>query len=226
MKFFFFVLLFFPFCSYAQEYNEIQISFEGKVGAKKLELNDNFILIQDTFQISVLKFYVSNITLLLKDETVWQNNKQFYLVDFENNKNISLQLPKNVTDYDVLKFNLGIDSTTNVAGVLGGDLDPTKGMYWTWQSGYINFKIEGTSSQSPTRNNEFIFHIGGYKSPNNPLQTIELKLEEHMNTIHIQFDLESFFSQINLKELNQIMSPSKNAVELAKVVKNVFSISK
>lgn len=226
MKFFFFALFFFPFCSYAQEYNEIQISFEGKVGAKKLELNENFILSQDTFQISVLKFYISNITLLLKDETVWQNNKQFYLVDFENKKNIDLNFPMNVTDYDVIKFDLGIDSTTNVAGVLGGDLDPTKGMYWTWQSGYINFKIEGTSTQSPTRNNEFIFHIGGYKSPNNPLQTIELKLEEEKNTIQIHFDLESFFSQINLKELNHIMLPNKDAVELAKLVNNLFSISK
>ncbi len=226
MKFFFFVLFFFPFCSYVQEYNEIQISFEGKVGTKKLELNENFILNQDTFQISVLKFYISNITLLHKDETVWQNNKQFYLVDFENKKNIDLKFPMNVTDYDVIKFDLGIDSTTNAAGVLGGDLDPTKGMYWTWQSGYINFKIEGTSTQSPTRNNEFIFHIGGYKSPNNPLQTIELKLEEQKNTILIQFDLESFFSQIYLKELNQIMSPSKDAVELAKLVNNLFFISK
>jgi hypothetical protein len=193
MKFFFFVLLFFTFRSFAQESNQIKISFEGKVGANKLQLDENFILNQDTFNISVLKFYVSNISLHNKQKKIWQNSAGYYLIDFKKNKTITLQIPLNVKDYDLIKFDLGIDSTTNVSGVLGGDLDPTKGMYWTWQSGYINIKLEGSSSQSTARNNEFIFHIGGYKSPNNPIQNIDLQLtEQDKKSFEIQFNLEPF----------------------------------
>ena len=79
--------------------------------------------------------------------------------------------------HDKIKFNLGIDSLTNVSGVMGGDLDPTKGMYWTWQSGYINFKMEGSSAVCPTRNHEFQFHIGGYQDPFYAMQTLELEVK-------------------------------------------------
>ena len=57
---------------------------------------------------------------------------------------------------------------------MGGDLDPTKGMYWAWQSGYINFKMEGSCSQCLATKNNFEFHLGGYQQPFYAMQTIEL----------------------------------------------------
>ena len=69
---------------------------------------------------------------------------------------LALQIPSNIP-FSKLKFQLGIDSLTNVSGAMGGDLDPTKGMYWTWQSGYINMKIEGKSNSCKTRKNQFQF---------------------------------------------------------------------
>ena len=77
--------------------------------------------------------------------------------------------------FNTIAFNLGIDSITNVSGAQGGDLDPTKGMYWAWQSGFINIKLQGTSNSCPPPKNEFEFHLGGYQYPFNSLQTIILK---------------------------------------------------
>ena len=79
---------------------------------------------------------------------------------------LCLEIPED-TEFDAIQFNLGIDSLTNVSGALGGDLDPTKGMYWTWQNGYVNFKLQGTSDLCNNPKNEFEFHLGGYLKPFN-----------------------------------------------------------
>jgi hypothetical protein len=50
-----------------------------------------------------------------------------------------------------ITFSAGIDSLTSTAGIQKGVIDPINGMYWAWQSGYVNFKIEGKSSSCPTR---------------------------------------------------------------------------
>jgi hypothetical protein len=122
-------------------------------------------------------------------------------------------------DFDAIRFNIGIDSTTNSGGVKGGDLDPTKNMYWAWQSGYINFKLEGKSKACKTRNNVFQFHIGGYSYPNNSLQTVTLPINKILN---INFDLEKLLSGIGLQTMNEIMSPGAKGMQVAKLYKTVF----
>ncbi|MDN3675869.1 hypothetical protein QWY90_00740 [Flavobacterium paronense] len=82
---------------------------------------------------------------------------------------------------------------------MDGDLDPTKGMYWAWQSGYINIKIEGKSTSCKTRNNEFQFHIGGYREPNYMMRKVEFNCNSNDN-ITIAIDLKDFFSNINLAQ--------------------------
>ena len=46
-----------------------------------------------------------------------------------------------------------------------GVLDPSGAgadMYWTWNSGYIFFKMEGTSPAATGMGNSFMYHIGGF----------------------------------------------------------------
>ena len=118
---------------------------------------------------------------------------------------------------------LGIDSTTNMGGAMAGDLDPMKGMYWTWQSGYINFKLEGSSNLCPTFKNEFQFHFGGYAFPNNALQTIILNVNMDKN-ISIEMDISAFLKEINLEKENLVMSPSQQVIELSKKVASIFKV--
>jgi hypothetical protein len=83
-------------------------------------------------------------------------------------------------------------------------------MYWAWQSGYINFKFEGNS-----KNKSFQFHIGGYLSPYKTIKTLTFAVSKNRELIELQIDLEKFFKYVNLKELNNIMSPGEKAVELS-----------
>lgn len=122
-----------------------------------------------------------------------------------------------------VRFYLGIDSSTNVAGVGQGDLDPTKGMYWAWQSGYINMKLEGNSKLCSKTKNEFQYHLGGYAAPNNALQLIELKLDGN-GRYNVKVDVEQFFTRTDMRQIAHVMSPSIKAVELSAHAAKMFSI--
>jgi hypothetical protein len=178
----------------------------------------------DSIQFETFKFYISNIEFSIDDKTVWKEEKSFHLMDASNRNAMNVKLPKlSNIGYNKIKFNLGIDSITNTSGAMGGDLDPTKGMYWAWQNGYINFKLEGKSNVCKSRNNEFQFHLGGYQYPYNAIQVISLDVLPGKTT-EIVFDLEKLISGMDLSSQNHIMSPCKEAIVLSKKASDVFSI--
>jgi hypothetical protein len=107
---------------------------------------------------------------------------------------------------------------------MAGDLDPIKGMYWAWQSGYINMKLEGKSSSCKTRNNEFQFHIGGYLSPYYAIRKVALSYDKKATQINIGIDLYNFFANLNLAKTNSVMIPGTLAMELADYSKSLFYI--
>ena len=201
------------------------ITFNPTFGSTKL-LSDSSYKIgnSDSIQITALRFYVSNMELLDKNKCVWKDSIRFHLIDAFNEKSLAIKIPSNIP-FTKIKFNLGIDSTTNVSGAMGGDLDPTKGMYWTWQSGYINFKLEGTSNLCKTRHNEFQFHLGGYQYPFNNLQTIFLD-GASSGTIEIGMDVQKILNHINLTQQHHIMSPGKEAMDFSEKVNNSFNVKK
>jgi hypothetical protein len=201
------------------------IKFNPSFGAARLSADSVYHLnVSDSIQITSLRFYVSNMELLDNNKSVWKDAVQFHLMDAFNEKTLSVTIPSNI-NYSKLKFNFGIDSTTNVSGAMGGDLDPTKGMYWTWQSGYINFKLEGTSNICKTRHNEFQFHLGGYQHPFNSLQTVFIEITS-TSTIEINIDLLKIFQQINLTQQHHIMSPGQEAMDFSEKVIQSLRIKK
>ena len=121
---------------------------------------------------------------------------------------------------------MGIDSLTNVSGAMGGDLDPTKGMYWTWQNGYINFKLEGFNAVCNTRNHFFQYHLGGYQSPFATVQTLVLPLKSKAKEVVVDVAIDKFLEEIDMSKTAEIMSPGAVAVELSKKLKGIFSVIK
>jgi hypothetical protein len=201
------------------------IKFNPTFGSAKLSSDSVYHLnVSDSIQITSLRFYVSNMELLDNNKSIWKDPNPFHLMDAFNEKTLSVTIPSNI-NYSKLKFNLGIDSLTNVSGALGGDLDPTKGMYWTWQSGYINFKLEGTSNICKTRHNEFQFHLGGYQYPNNNLQTVFIDAVSKQN-IEVGIDIQKIINQINLAQQHHIMSPGQDAMDFSEKVIQSLSIKK
>ena len=106
---------------------------------------------------------------------------------------------------------------------MGSDLDPMNGMYWTWQSGYINVKLEGKSNRCQTRNHIFQYHIGGYTLPFYPIQHLGFKLNQKKD-IKFRIDIEKIMDNIDISKLNEIMSPRKEAVEISKIISNSYSV--
>ena len=105
---------------------------------------------------------------------------------------------------------------------MGGDLDPTKGMYWAWQSGYINFKLEGTSDACKSRNHEFQFHVGGYQQPFYCLKSLTFAVKQ-AQLMTINLDVKKILDNLDLKTHHHIMSPNKEAVILAQKISEAFS---
>jgi hypothetical protein len=178
---------------------------------------------KDTLEIEVFRFYISKIKIQYSDATTFSEPNSYHLIDIENPNSLKIPIAK-TSDKSISKvtFSIGIDSLASVSGAMSGDLDPTKGMYWAWQSGFINMKIEGKSSSCKTRKNAFQFHIGGYMKPNYAIRTIELKPIN--SDLKINVDLAELFKYIKLSENSSIMIPGSKAMELADKAIGMFSV--
>lgn len=191
-----------------------------------LVLNDKKYVTKtnDTVTITKMKFYLSNIVLELEDGTQYKESNSVHLVDAENMGSLEFNL-KNVPDLKIkkIRFNIGIDSLTNVSEKFDGDLDPALGMYWAWNTGYIYMKLEGKSSSCTSVKKEFQFHIGGYLPKQNAMQEIELKIDENQ-IINIEVELSKWLDSLSLKETNSIMIPGEKAIAMARIYKNMFLI--
>ncbi len=185
-------------------------------------LNDK----NDSILFETVKLYISNLVFCQDGQITDSLNKKHLLIDFGDSNSTSWDLPDNDSlKFNEIRFQLGIDSATNVSGAMGGDLDPIKGMYWTWNSGYINFKLEGRSSLCPARNNLFQFHIGGYAAPFQTIQNIQLNVSDQKEIV-IAVAIDKLLNTINLTETHEVMSPGKKAVAIAEQLPAIFKIVK
>ena len=190
-----------------------------------LELQKKYISLSDTLEIETFKFYVSNIEVQYADNTRIKPKNNYHLIDIENPNSLSIPIAaKKNNVISKVTFNIGVDSIASVSGALAGDLDPSKGMYWAWQSGYINMKIEGKSTSCKTRKNQFHFHLGGYMKPNYGLRTVILEALKPVETIEIAVDLEKFFSEIELAKTNSIMIPGQKAMTMSDLAAKMFTL--
>ena len=211
----------------AQEKKETLIlRFNLKFKTDQLERDKLYISeSKDTLQIDVFRFYISNIKLHFSDSTTFSEVNSYHLVDIEDQNSSRIPIAKKFEKViSEITFSIGVDSLASVSGAMSGDLDPTKGMYWAWQSGFINMKIEGSSSSCKTRKNRFQFHIGGYLKPNYAVRSIELKpINSNLDFV---VDSAELFKYIKLSENNSIMIPGIKAMELADKSFEMFKINR
>jgi len=207
-----------------QAQDSLRIRFQLFYGNEPLEWGKKYVTSKaDTISIHTCKVYLSKFAITYQNKVQEKIPNSFYLIDFSelNSTEISLPSSKNIPVKSV-RCCIGIDSISNTLGAQSGALDPTLGMYWSWQSGYINWKIEGTSLSSKTRKNVFQFHIGGYLPPNLAVRTVTFEPQKGINNHVVRVQLDELFNQIRLKETNTIMIPGKPANELANLFKTCF----
>lgn len=210
---------------YAQ-YKPLSFSVEALWKQEKLELEKEYNL--DSFHISIseLKFYLSSFKLFNDEVPVFLDTTPSYLFDVAISTSAQLNVPESVV-YDELAFQMGIDSALTVSGNMAGDLNPQKGMYWAWQSGYINFRIEGQIKYSNGHSEVFDFHLGGYKFPFNSTQLIKIKMNSvNQRYVKLKIDIAEVLTYFNLNQQKHLMSPGEKAVDFSKVISKKFILSK
>lgn len=189
----------------------------------------------ESFTVSKLKYYISNVRLYNVDSLVYTMPESYFLADESVQSSTKLAIP-NVPagSYTKIKFMVGVDSVKTWSGVQTGALDQANGMWWDWNSGYIFFKLEGTSPASTQPNNIFMYHIGGYNTANNANREVEIVFGgstlivdgSREAEIHVLADLLKVFSTpntISIAALNTQMAPGGNALLIADNYANMFT---
>ncbi|MEJ7626349.1 MAG: MbnP family protein [Ferruginibacter sp.] len=198
----FIILMGFNPTSEKNEKGRLRISFKNTINGQPLVLRDSMYTtpLGEKYAVTKLRYYISNISLAGNLPLEDVNNYQ--LIDA--NKSTSFTIPVKEGKYNKIKFLLGVDSIRNCSGAQEGVLDPMNDMFWTWNTGYVMFKLEGTSPSSEAPNNRIEHHVGGYRFGNNVAASVELnfkeiKIKENEEAeIIIEMDLDKYWSANNI----------------------------
>lgn len=165
-------------CSKDDDHNHVHLK-DGKVvldfdhvfGPNQFQLNEEYThpRLGEKMTFTTFKYYVSNIKLVNKDGNKVEFPDSYFIVDAGGSNKIILDNVKG-GEYTGLELMMGVDSVRNESGAQTGALDPMNGMFWSWNSGYIMIKAEGTSPDAESGN--FSFHLGGFKGENK-VQTVK-----------------------------------------------------
>lgn len=214
------VLILFSCGVFAQSGKLVRLGFYPFYNHEPLQLGKSYYSEnqKDYLAFSTFKLYISKLRFYNKGQRVHEAADSFYLIDANDPESLNraVTVPYGLV-WDELRFYLGIDDTTNNEGIGNGDLDPAKGMYWAWQTGYINMKLEGTTKAGK----EFQFHLGGFLE-HKSFQEISLKSAS--DTIPVRIDIAKFINGFSFNDTSMIMSPSEKAVELSQKAAQMFFI--
>ena len=209
------------------EYNpakkgKLTIEYDNIVGSSDLQINTGSYKnsSNEEYKITTLKYFVSNFkfTNVNGFEYVVPQDSSYFLIDESNTNKHAVQINVPEGEYSSIQFVLGVDSLRNTLDISKrqGDIDVTNiasDMYWGWNSGYIFFKLEGTSSViKDTISKDFQYHIGGFGgyssvTPKN-YKSIQINLTNRGNlkvkesnfknpNVHLLVDINKVFSYSN-----------------------------
>jgi hypothetical protein len=214
----------------AGEKHNLEIEIKPTFGGQPLSISTATYLTSggDTVSIDRFRFYISSVVVTFDNGEKYTEENSYHLIDAEDPSSLSISL-KNIPAGKVsaILFNIGVDSTASVSGALSGALDPVKGMYWAWNSGYINAKLEGTCKTNKGKKNyAFEFHVGGYLQPYYALRSVNLGFSaEVKNKIVINADASAWLHNADLRRENTVVIPGKEAMLTADKYSKMFSIA-
>lgn len=230
-----------PYTPPAAETGQFRLEFEHLVGSSALQMNTANTQytnnVSETFNVTTFKYYVSNVVLKKSDNSEYKVPQSYFLIDASSAEGSLITL-QNIPagNYKGMRFTLGVDSTRNVSGAQTGALDPANGMFWSWNSGYIFLKLEGTSPQSSGTSNGIAYHIGGFRNANNTnaLQTVEtsfgsdlLRITSNGNPqLHMAVDVKEIFktpTDISFATTPTVHMPGATAKSIANNYVDMFT---
>ncbi|HQW13157.1 MAG TPA: hypothetical protein PK076_12775 [Saprospiraceae bacterium] len=229
----------------------IKFEFENVANGNRLVFGDKYLNANgDEMSFTQFDYYVSNFSLIKSDgsEYIIPKDSCYFLIHSGLGENPEFEI-KNIPagDYKEFRFIIGIDSAKNVAPISErtGVLDPAAegaGMYWSWNSGYIFVKTEGTSPQAPldsvSSTNKFRYHIGLFGGLNsatiNNIKQVKLnngdiaKVRTNLSPlVHLKADVMQLFKSptvVSVAEHPTVMVTPYSAV-IADNYKEMFQIA-
>jgi len=213
----------------------IAIRFKHKVGSQDLVLFNKTYTnpFGEPITITRFKYYVSHIRVTGADQKERTLSAKTFLVDEADSASKTLIFTDDGAAFQTLSFEIGVDSILNVSGVQTGDLDPLKGMFWTWNSGYIFAKMEGVSDSAHAPAHSFSWDAGGYKSPSNAKRSVQLSVPASLTAasdpvIVIDADLLKWFNATHTLKISQhpfCHQAGDLAMQIADNYANMFSVA-
>lgn len=216
---------------YPIKQQKITLHFEHIIGDQKLTLELPYKnIIGENIVIEKFKYYLSHFAVEDISGKITKLPVQYYLIDEADSLSKSISLTAPLSAIKSIHFLIGVDSVKNVSGAQIGALDPSNGMFWTWNSGYIMAKLEGTSDVSTTQGHRFIYHIGGYKKGQNVARKIMLPIsimDKNISEIIITADINQWFiskTSLRIADTPVCQVPGSLAVRIADNYQHMFSI--
>jgi hypothetical protein len=177
-----------PSNSIHDDHGSIQVSINHVFDSAPFIFNNAYSLPNgESVKGTMLKYYVSNISFEKADGSIHviPQDESYFLIDesIESSKKLVLDHIPSGT-YTAIRFTIGVDSLRSTMGIdkRKGILDigaAAQDMYWSWNSGYIHLKFEGTFT-APNSSGDIRYHVGGfggYSSPTiNAIRNIRLTL--------------------------------------------------
>lgn len=193
----------------------------------------------EDFSVKAFKFYLHAIALANTQSNLVENldRNNHYLVDAVDASSTFITLSVPASKYNQISFVIGVDSARNVSGAQAGVLDPGKGMFWTWSTGYIMAKLEGTSPVANTPNHSIEYHIGGFRGSESVLRKVTLNFpagqvadirQNLQSTVAISANINAWFNSTNPIRISQIpvtMTPGTVAAQIADNYSKMFTVA-
>lgn len=180
----------------------------------------------ESFTLKKFKYYLSGFSA-----SSVPARPAYFLVDLADSNSTTIRLKLPSGSYTSLNWLIGVDSAANCSGAQTGVLDPVHDMFWTWNTGYIQFKIEGIADSSTAPNGKFEYHIGGYRHPFNSLQSCQIQWKKPLQInsgrttrVELEMDLQRFWDHagVSFREQPVVAVPGEPAVKLARAFKTCF----
>lgn len=210
---------------------QLAIRFHAVIGKMPLVPGQAYVsALGDTIAINRFLFYVSHLSFVKKDGNYFIPPAGYYLIDAFDSAAMDIRITVPDPAIRQISFLLGVDSLRNVSGIQTGALDPAHGMFWTWNTGYIMAKLEGTSPHLTVPGHRFSYHIGGFAGKWNVLKTITINLPDMPDAVHtidLYADVNSWFkgvTEFHLQNESFCHSPGPLAVQFANNYAGMFSL--
>lgn len=185
--------------------SKVTLSFENVVDNAAVKIGPMSYLnaAGNAYSVDLLKYYVSNFTFVRVDDSLVSFQK-YLLVDASDSATWHITLdsiPNGI--FKAIRFYIGVDSAHNHTLAQDGALDPSKGMIWDWNTGYIFYKHEGFYKDASGTSRPLTLHLG----TDNALTTVEIplhgiQLDGGNANMHLLFNLNDAYRNPTKMDFN------------------------